>query len=104
MAVNPLDPVSPGEILLAEFLEPLGLSQNQLAKALRVPPGRVNDLVHGRRSVTRDTAARLAVYFSTTADFWINLQAGYDAKVVTRELMPNVAKLVRPHQPTARSA
>lgn len=92
---KPRESIPPGEILLEEYLKPLAISQNELARALHVPPGRINDLVHGRRSITRDTAARLAIYFGTTADYWINLQARYDAKVVARNLIPSLVKRVR---------
>jgi len=96
-----LTPIPPGEILLEVFLAPARISQNQLARAIDVPAGRINDIVHGRRSITRDTAARLAVFFATTPDFWINLQARYDAKIAARDLLPVVAKLVRPHSRSA---
>ncbi len=76
--------------------ENMAVSQNKLARALAVPPGRINDIIHGRRSITRDTAARLAVYFRTTPDLWINLQARYDAKIAARKLMPAIARRVRP--------
>jgi addiction module HigA family antidote len=91
-----LDPIPPGEILLEEFLKPTGLSQNELARAIDVPPGRINDIVRGKRGITRDTAARLAVYFGTSAELWINLQARYDAKVATREIIPVIRKRIRP--------
>jgi addiction module HigA family antidote len=78
--------VHPGEILSEEFLSPLGLSQNKAALAMRVPPRRINEIVHGRRSVTADTALRLARYFDTTADFWVNLQARYDLEVARDEV------------------
>jgi addiction module HigA family antidote len=90
------DPITPGEILLEEFLKPLNLSQNRLARAIDVPPGRVNDIIRGRRAITSDTAARLAVFFRTTPDLWLNLQARYDAKVAERRLMPAMAKRIRP--------
>jgi addiction module HigA family antidote len=96
-----LEPISPGEILLEEFLRPLGLSQNQLARAIDVPAGRVNDIVRGKRGITRDTAARLAIYFRTSPDLWINLQARYDAKIVTHDIMPAIAKSVRPRTSAA---
>jgi addiction module HigA family antidote len=91
-----LDPITPGEILLEEFLKPMALSQNALARAIGVTPGRVNDIVHGRRGITADTAARLALYFGTSPDFWINLQARFDAKVASTRLMPRMAKRIRP--------
>jgi addiction module HigA family antidote len=93
-----LSPVSPGEILLEEFLKPLGLSQNRLARELGIAAARVNDIVHARRSITADSAARLAVFFGTSPDFWLNLQARYDAKVARRELVPAVAKQITPHR------
>ena len=68
----------PGEILLTEFLEPLGVSQYQLAKAVDVPARRINEIVHGQRRISADTALRLARYFGTSERFWINLQARYD--------------------------
>ena len=71
-------PTHPGEILLEEFLKPLGLSQNRLARHLGVPPRRVNEIVLGKRSITPDTALRLARYFGTSERFWLNLQARFD--------------------------
>lgn len=68
----------PGEVLYADFLAPLGLSSNQLAMALRIPPPRITELVRGRRGMTPDTALRLARYFGTTAEFWMGLQAAHD--------------------------
>lgn len=81
-----LSPVHPGEVLLEEFLEPSGLSQYRLAKDISVPPRRINEIVHGKRSVTADTALRLARYFRTTPRFWLNLQAQYDLDVETDRL------------------
>lgn len=76
-----LAPVHPGEILLADFIEPLGLTQNSLALAIGVPPRRINEIVHGKRRITADTALRLARYFGTSAQFWINLQTHHDLEV-----------------------
>jgi antitoxin HigA-1 len=73
-----MPPVHPGEILLEEFLQPLGVSQYQLAKAVVVPPRRINEIVHGQRRITADTALRLSRYFGTSERFWLNLQARYD--------------------------
>jgi len=73
-----LPPVHPGEVLLEEFLAPVGLSQYRLAKDISVPPRRINEIVHGKRAVTADTALRLARYFGTTPRFWLNLQGQYD--------------------------
>ena len=88
--------IVPGEMLLAEFLKPLQLSQNHLAREIGVPPGHINDIIRGKRSITSDTAARLAVFFKTTPDLWLNLQARYDAKVASRQLVPAFAKRIRP--------
>lgn len=76
-----LDPIHPGVILLEEFLEPLAISQYRLAKSISVPPRRINEIVHGKRSITADTALRLARFFGTTERFWLNLQVRYDLEV-----------------------
>ena len=73
-----LQPVHPGEVLMEEFLKPMNLSQNQLALALRVPARRINEIVQHKRSITPDTALRLARYFGTTPNFWLNMQAAFD--------------------------
>jgi addiction module HigA family antidote len=76
-----MDPIHPGEVLLSDFLEPLGLSQYRLAHDISVPPRRINEIVHGKRAVSADTALRLARYFGTSERFWLNLQARYDLEV-----------------------
>jgi addiction module HigA family antidote len=81
MAKKMMDPIHPGEILMEEFLEPLGVSQYRLAKDISVPPRRINEIVHGKRSITADTALRLARFFGTTERFWLNLQVRYDLEV-----------------------
>lgn len=95
-----IPPVHPGEILLEEFMKPLGMSQNQLARALKVPPRRINEIVHGKRSITIDTALRLSRHFGTSVEFWINLQMHYELEVaednklaarISREVTPRVA-------------
>jgi len=73
-----LPPIHPGEILRIEFLDPLGVSQNRLAREIGVPPRRINEIVHGKRSITADTAIRLSKFFGTTAQFWLNLQSRYE--------------------------
>ena len=83
-----MDPVPPGEILLEEFLLPLGVSQYRLAKAISVPARRINEIVHGQRRISADTALRLARYFGTSERFWINLQARYDLEVEKDRLGP----------------
>jgi addiction module HigA family antidote len=75
------EPIHPGEILLEEFLLPMGISQYRLAKDISVPPRRVNEIVHGKRSITADTALRLSRYFGTTERFWMNLQIRYEIEV-----------------------
>ncbi len=92
-----LTPISPGEILLEEFLGPLELSQSGLARAIHVAPGRINDIIHARRTITPDTAARLSIYFRTTPDFWLNLQARYDAKIASRDFVPAMSRRIQPH-------
>lgn len=74
-------PIHPGEVLLEEFLEPLGVTQHRLAVAIGVPPRRINEIVHGKRRVTANTALRLARYFGTTDRFWLNLQTRLDLEV-----------------------
>ncbi len=74
-------PIHPGEILLEEFLEPLGVTQHKLAVSIGLPPRRINEIVHGKRRITADTALRLARYFGTTDRFWLNLQTRFDLEV-----------------------
>ena len=81
MAARKLAPIHPGEVLQEEFLKPLGLSQYRLAKEVSVPARRVTEIVLGKRSVTADTALRLARYFGTTERFWLNLQTRYDLEL-----------------------
>ena len=76
-----LAPIHPGEVLQAEFLEPLGLTQYRLARSLKVPPRRINEIVHGTRAVSADTALRLARFLGTSDRFWLNLQARYDLDI-----------------------
>lgn len=76
-----MPPVHPGEVLLEEYLRPLGVSQYRLAMAIDVPPRRINEIVHGKRGISADTALRLARYFATSERFWLNLQSRYDIEV-----------------------
>lgn len=76
-----LPPVHPGEVLFEEFLKPFGISQYRLAKEIRVPPRRINEIIHKTRAITADTALRLARYFGTSAAFWLNLQTRYDLEL-----------------------
>src|SRR4030067_763548 len=82
MIKNGMRPIHPGELLREEYMVPMGLSANALAQALGVTPARINDIVRKRRGITADTALRLARYFGTDAQSWINLQAAYDLRVV----------------------
>ena len=94
MAPRRMAPIHPGEILLKEFLEPLGISQYRLAKDISVPPRRINEIVHGRRGISADTALRLARYFDTTERFWLNLQTRFDLEVEKDRLKGRLAREV----------
>ncbi|WP_029629478.1 HigA family addiction module antitoxin [Yaniella halotolerans] len=76
-----IPPIYPGEILMEEFLEPMGITQHKLSVSIGVPPRRINEIVHGKRRISADTALRLGRYFGMTAQFWINLQSHYDLEV-----------------------
>src|ERR1700681_171227 len=101
---KPLPPIHPGEILRADFMEPVGLSMNRLALDLRVPVTRISEIVHERRGVTPDTALRLARYFSTSAGFWLNLQSAYDLEVAEDKLSPTIEREVHPCSTTDATA
>ena len=91
-----LRPIHPGEILREDFMVPLGLSMNKLALDLNVPVTRIAEIVHERRSITPDTAMRLARYFNTSARFWLNAQAAYDLEVAEDELQRTIERDVHP--------
>jgi addiction module HigA family antidote len=95
MAQKKIPPVPPGEVLREEFLKPLGISQYQLAKDISVPPRRINEIVHGKRAVTADTALRLSRYLGTSERFWLNLQARYELEVEKDRLGGRLKKEVR---------
>jgi antitoxin HigA-1 len=99
-----LPPIHPGEILRADFMEPMRLSMNRLALDLRVPVTRIAEIVHQRRAVTPDTALRLARYFNTSAAFWLNLQSAYDLEVAQDKLSRTIEREVRPASFTAANA
>jgi antitoxin HigA-1 len=99
-AQKKLPPVHPGEIL-AEELQEIGLTMNQFAKALHVPPNRISAIVHGTRGITGETALRLARYFGTSSEMWINLQAHYDLEVARDRFEAVVRKEIRPRQSEA---
>ena len=87
MSREKIPPVHPGEILLEEFMKPMGISQNELARALRVPPRRINEIVHAKRAITLDTALRLSRHFGTSVRFWLGLQDDYDLDVAEDSLV-----------------
>lgn len=92
-----MDPIHPGEVLLTDFLEPMGLTQNRLAKSIAVPPRRINEIVHGKRRISADTALRLARFFGTSDRFWINLQSRYDLEV-ERDQLGSILDAIKPLQ------
>jgi addiction module HigA family antidote len=94
MGPKKLDPVPPGEILNEEFLKPMGLSQNRLANDLGVPPRRINEIVHGKRRITADTALRLAKYFKMSAEFWLGLQMDYELDLESERLGARIEREV----------
>ena len=87
-------PIHPGEVLLEDFLTPLGVTQHHLAVSIEVPPRRINEIVHGTRGISADTALRLARYFGTSDEFWLNLQMRYDLEVERDRLGPRLGKEV----------
>jgi antitoxin HigA-1 len=89
-----MEPIHPGEVLLADFLVPLGVTQNRLAVAIDVPPRRINEIVHGKRRITADTALRLSRFFGTTDRFWVNLQTRFDLEVEKDHLGPALDAIV----------
>jgi len=91
-----LPPIHPGEILSEEFLEPLGMSMNKLADELHVPANRITQIVEGRRSITGETALRLARYFGTSAELWLGMQKDYDLQVARDEFEVEVKRQVQP--------
>lgn len=92
-----LPPVHPGEILRADFLEPLGLNANSLSKAIKVPRARLNDIIRGKRGVSADTAMRLARYFGVSAQFWMNLQSHYELEMAELALGDRLGREIRPY-------
>ena len=97
MPEQKLKPVHPGEILLEEFLKPMGLSQNRLALDMGVPPRRINEIVLGKRSITADTALRLGRYFDMSPQFWLGLQMDYDLDVTADALKTRLEREVKPY-------
>ena len=95
MKTKKIPPIHPGEILLENFLEPMGISQYRLSKDISVPPRRINEIVQGKRSISADTALRLSRYFGLSERFWLNLQSRYDLEVEKDKLDARLAKEVR---------
>jgi len=91
-----LDPITPGEILREDFMEPMGISMNQLSRDIAVPPNRISEIVNGRRSITADTALRLERYFGIEAQFWLNLQSEYDLRVMKRKIGSDIEQRILP--------
>jgi addiction module HigA family antidote len=96
-----LDEIHPGEILLEDFMKPLGITARQLAADIDVPPSRISELVNGQRPITADTALRLGLFFGMEARFWLNLQAEYDIRVATRELTAKLTPRIRVYSESA---
>ena len=88
-----MPPIHPGEVLMEEYLEPLGITQHHLAIAIGVPPRRINEIVHGKRRITADTALRMARYFGTSERFWMNLQGRYDLEVERDRLVDTLEEI-----------
>jgi len=95
MTTKTMEPVHPGEILSEEFLKPLGVSQYRLAKDINVPARRINEIVHGKRSISADTALRLSRYFGLSERFWLNLQSGYDLETEKDRLKGRIEEEVK---------
>ncbi|MCI5120357.1 MAG: addiction module antidote protein, HigA family [Candidatus Electrothrix sp. AUS4] len=98
-----LSPITPGDVLLEEFLKPLEISQNQLARDLNVPANRISQIIHGKREITADTALRLGRYFSIEPEFWLNLQLRYNMKIAERKVGNKIKKEVKVCFPQAGS-
>jgi len=92
-----LEPIHPGEILLEEFMKPMGISINKLARDIAVPPGRISAVVNGKRAITADTAMRLGRYFGTSPEVWMGLQADYELRVAQRTIGPEIEKRIHRH-------
>ena len=91
-----LDPITPGEVLREDFMEPLDISMNQLARDLSVPPNRISEIVNGKRSISADTALRLQRYFGVEAQFWLNLQTEHDLRMMKRRIWADIERRIIP--------
>ena len=97
--VKKLSPITPGDVLLEEFLRPMKITQNQLAKDINVPANRVSQIIHGKREITADTALRLGKYFGIEPEFWLNLQVRYNMKIARSKVGKKIEQEVRTHLP-----
>ena len=95
-----LDPITPGEILREDFMQPLGISINRLSRDLSVPPNRISEIVKGKRSITVDTALRLQRYFGIEAQFWLNLQTEFDLRMIRRKIWSDIKRRIIPIKTT----
>ena len=92
-----LDPIHPGEILAEEFMKPMAISINRLARDIEVPPGRISEIVNGKRGITADTALRLARFFGTSPDVWLGIQTEYDLRVAKRTVGREIERRIDPY-------
>lgn len=99
-----LDPITPGEILREDFMEPMNISMNQLSRDLAVPPNRISEIINCKRSISADTALRLERYFGVEAQFWLNLQSEYDLRIMKRKIGPDIERRIIPAKNLAVSA
>lgn len=91
-----LDPITPGEILRDDFMEPMGISMNQISRDIAVPPNRISEIINGKRGITADTALRLERYFGIEAQFWLNLQSEYDLRIIKRKIGADIEQRILP--------
>ena len=104
MKTKKIEPIHPGEILMEEFLKPMGLSQNRLANDIGVPPRRINEIIHGKRRITADTALRLSHYFKMSPQFWLGLQMDYDLDIEADRLESRLNKEVNVYKLVHKTA
>lgn len=104
MKTKTIDPIHPGEVLMEEFLKPMGLSQNQMANDIGVPPRRINEIIHGKRRITADTALRLSRYFKMSPQFWLGLQMDYDLDIEEDRLASRLNKEVNVYELVHKTA
>ena len=99
-----LDPITPGEILREDFMEPMGISMNKLSRDIDVPPNRISEIVNGKRGISADTALRLERYFGIEAQFWLNLQSEYDLRIMKRKIGPDIEQRILPVKKVAATS